>query len=110
MVTLKNGSGLTSRGRGHSVIWPPVFGFFLSPTSCLYFGAFISCIYLYDARINKDIQSSTETHFFNMLILIFMFYLRLGLYSPGWSGTPCVDQESLEFTEIYLPLLPKCWN
>jgi hypothetical protein len=36
--------------------------------------------------------------------------LRLHLlFSSRCPGTPCIDQASFQFTELHLPLPPKCW-
>lgn len=47
-----------------------------------------------------------ERYFIN-----FFFYPqnRISLYSPGWTGTPCVEQAGLELTVIFQHLPPKCW-
>ena len=39
----------------------------------------------------------------------FGFLDRVPLPNPGCPRTRCVDQASLELTELHLPLLPKCW-
>lgn len=36
--------------------------------------------------------------------------LFLLCFGPGYSGTCFIDQADLELTEIYLPLLRKCWG
>lgn len=41
------------------------------------------------------------------LICVF-FWDRVSLQSPGCSGTHCIDQASLELTDLYLSLPPKC--
>jgi hypothetical protein len=44
-------------------------------------------------------------------IYLFIYLDRVSLCpSPGCPGTLSVDQAGLKFTEICLPLPPKCWN
>lgn len=44
--------------------------------------------------------------FFPLLSLFFIFFFRLGLCSPGWTGIHCVAQVSFHLEPIFLPQPP----
>jgi hypothetical protein len=43
-------------------------------------------------------------------LFVCLFWDRISLHSPGCWGIHCVDQASLELTEIHLPLPLKWWD
>ena len=49
-------------------------------------------------------------HGWFLCFVLFCFWNKYSLCSPGWYRTHSIDQASLQLTEIYLPLVPRHWD
>lgn len=62
--------------------------------------------------ISSEMTSIKIVHILNLLVFICLAFVVGSHYgvSPGWPWTCYINEASLGFTEIYLPLTPEWWN
>lgn len=56
------------------------------------------------------ISESINDSLLRLRLSIYLWVCRDKVYSSGWPGTDCVDQDCFELTLISPPQLPGCWD